>query len=47
VRVLAAATEPTDGGKLLLGGLGLLGLALASGSLLFFVSRAGALETRT
>ncbi len=42
--VVAAAA--VDGGPLLLGGLGLAALALASGSLLFLVSRSGGLEAR-
>jgi hypothetical protein len=45
--IVAAVTDPANGRELLLGGLGLLALALASGSLLFFMSRAGAWETRT
>jgi hypothetical protein len=47
VPLVAAVTDPANGRKLLFGGLGLLALALASGSLLFFMSRAGALEART
>jgi hypothetical protein len=47
VPLVAAVTDPANGRKLLLGGLGLLALALASGSMLFFMSRAGALEART
>lgn len=43
--VLAAAS--VDGGPLLLGGLALAALALASGSLLFLVSRSSGLEARS
>ena len=46
VRAAAVATS-ADGGRLLLGGLALAALALASGSLLLLMSRAGALETRS
>ena len=43
--VVAAAT--VDGGPLLLGGLGLAALALASGSLLFLVSRSSGIQARS
>jgi hypothetical protein len=46
VPLVAAVTDPANGRKLLLGGLGLLALALASGSLLFLVSRTGVQEAR-
>ncbi len=41
-----ALASAADGRPLLFGGLGLAALALASGSLLFLVNRAGRLETR-
>jgi hypothetical protein len=37
----------SSGGRLLLGGLALAALALASGSLLLFTTRAGGLEPRS
>jgi hypothetical protein len=46
VPLVAAVTDPANGRKLLLGGLGLLALALASGSLLFFVTRTGPQEAK-
>jgi predicted lipid-binding transport protein (Tim44 family) len=42
-----AAVSGANGGRLLLGGLALGALALASGSLLLFTSRAGVLEPRS
>lgn len=47
VSVKVAVATSADGGPLLLGGLGLVALALASGSLLFLVNRAGSLEARS
>lgn len=44
--IVAAVTDTAYGRELLLGGLGLLALALASGSLLFFITRAGPQEAR-
>jgi hypothetical protein len=46
IPLVAAVTDPANGRKLLLGGLGLLALALASGSLLFFVTRTGPQEAQ-
>jgi hypothetical protein len=46
VPLVAAVTDPPYGRELLLGGLGLLALALASGSLLFFITRTGPQEAR-
>lgn len=46
VPLVAVVTDPANGRKLLLGGLGLLALALASGSLLFFVTRTGPQEAQ-
>ena len=50
-RLQAVVASVTDGGvasrNLVLGALGLLALALASGSLLFFVARAAGWEVRT
>ena len=45
--IVAAVTDRANGRGLLLGGLGMLALALASGGLLFLVARAGGWETRT
>jgi hypothetical protein len=45
VPVVTAAAA--DGGRLLVGGLALAALALASGGLLLFVTRAGSLEPRS
>ena len=46
VPLVAAVTDRANGRELLLGGLGLLALALASGSLLFLVSRTGVQAAR-
>lgn len=46
VPLVAAVTDPANGRELLLGGLGLLALALASGSLLFFVTRTAPQEAQ-
>jgi hypothetical protein len=45
--IVAAVADPANGRELLLGGLGVLALALASGSLLFLVVRTKGWETRT
>ena len=43
---VAVASPSSDGGRLFLGGLALLTLVLASGSMLVLLARGGALETR-
>jgi hypothetical protein len=46
IPLVAAVTDAANGRELLLGGLGLLALALASGSLLFLITRTGPQEAQ-